>query len=206
MGDAPGRRAGKGPGFPHQHLWRRCPGRRDHDRSGAKRDGGKRHAASDGRSDSRADDAPVPTTLRTGRGWDDYPAARETIAARMGGNPPESFPATQDHPSLQFIRPLILHDPAPAIRQIQLPTLALFGELDNNILAEKNRAAWEAALTGRRPSRLHAADPAEGQSRPSGSEGWQQRRDEIAAAIRPRLLGGVLTWLSKHLRGLEGAK
>ena len=24
--------------------------------------------------------------------------------------------------------------------------LALFGELDNNILAEKNRAAWEAAL------------------------------------------------------------
>ena len=64
----------------------------------------------------------------------------------MGGNPPEAFPATQDHPYLQFIRPLILYDPAPVIRQIKLPVLALFGELDNNILAEKNRAAWEAAF------------------------------------------------------------
>ena len=27
-----------------------------------------------------------------------------------------------------------------------MPTLALFGELDNNIMAEKNQAAWEAAL------------------------------------------------------------
>jgi uncharacterized protein len=27
-----------------------------------------------------------------------------------------------------------------------LPVLAVFGELDNNILAEKNRAAWDAAL------------------------------------------------------------
>jgi dienelactone hydrolase len=85
--------------------------------------------------------------LRTGQGWDQYLAARQTIATRMGGNPPETFPATQAHPYLQFIRPLILYDPAPTIRQLQLPVLALFGELDNNILAEKNRAAWEAALT-----------------------------------------------------------
>jgi len=27
-----------------------------------------------------------------------------------------------------------------------VPTLALFGELDNNIMAKKNSAAWEAAL------------------------------------------------------------
>ncbi len=27
-----------------------------------------------------------------------------------------------------------------------MPTLAIFGELDNNIVAEKNRAAWESAL------------------------------------------------------------
>ena len=85
--------------------------------------------------------------LRPSQGWDQYLAARETLAARMGGKPPESFPATQDHPYLQLIRPLILHDPAPAIRQLQLPVLALFGGFDNNILAEKNRGAWNAALT-----------------------------------------------------------
>ena len=32
------------------------------------------------------------------------------------------------------------------MRKLETPTLALFGELDNNILAAKNRAAWEAAL------------------------------------------------------------
>jgi uncharacterized protein len=84
--------------------------------------------------------------LRTGQGWDRYLASRDKIAARMGGTPPDAFPATPDHRYLQFIRPLIVHDPAPILRQLTLPVLALFGELDNNILAEKNRAAWEAAL------------------------------------------------------------
>jgi dienelactone hydrolase len=80
--------------------------------------------------------------LRTGQGWDEYLAAR----GRMGGNPPDSFPATQDHPYLQLLRPMVTYDPGPTIRQIKLPVLALFGELDNNIMAEKNRAAWEAGL------------------------------------------------------------
>ena len=80
--------------------------------------------------------------LRTGQGWDKYIAAR----GRMGGNPPDSFPATQDHPYLQLMRPMVTYDPGPTIRQIELPVLALFGELDNNIMAEKNRAAWEAGL------------------------------------------------------------
>ena len=34
----------------------------------------------------------------------------------------------------------------PTLRRLQVPTLAVWGELDNNILAEKNKAAWEAAL------------------------------------------------------------
>jgi pimeloyl-ACP methyl ester carboxylesterase len=80
--------------------------------------------------------------LRTGQGWENYLAAR----GRMGGNPPDSFPATQDHPYLQLLRPMVTYDPGPTIRQIKLPVLALFGELDNNIMAEKNRAAWEAGL------------------------------------------------------------
>jgi hypothetical protein len=83
--------------------------------------------------------------LRTGQGWERYLAARERIAARIG-SPPDTFPATEDHPYLRFIRPMIHYDPAPTIRQLQLPVLAFFGELDNNIMAEKNRAAWEVAL------------------------------------------------------------
>src|SRR5262249_37658646 len=51
-----------------------------------------------------------------------------------------------DHPQFQVIRRLYLYDPAPTLRQLRTPVLALFGELDNNILPNKNRDAWEAAL------------------------------------------------------------
>src|SRR5262249_23832908 len=74
---------------------------------------------------------------RTGQGWEQYAAAREKLAARMGAAPPDSFPGTPDHPYWQSIRQLYFYDPAPTLRQLQTPTLALFGELDNNILAKK---------------------------------------------------------------------
>jgi hypothetical protein len=60
--------------------------------------------------------------------------------------PPDTIPGTPDHPYWQFIRRLYFYDPVPTLRQLQAPTFALWGELDNNILAEKNKAAWEAAL------------------------------------------------------------
>lgn len=82
---------------------------------------------------------------RTGRRWDEYAAARAQIVARMG-SAPSSFPATPNDPYWQFIRRLYFYDPAPVLRQLQTPVLALFGELDDNILAEKNKNAWEAAL------------------------------------------------------------
>jgi len=82
---------------------------------------------------------------RTGQGWDEYAATREKLAARMGP-PPDTFPGTPDHPYWQFIRRLYFYDPAPTLRQLKAPTLALWGELDNNVMAEKNKAAWEAAL------------------------------------------------------------
>ncbi len=81
---------------------------------------------------------------RTGQGWDEYIAARQPLSAQMGQS--DTFPATPDHPQFQFIRRLYFYDPAPTLRQLQVPTLALFGELDNNILAGKNKAAWESAF------------------------------------------------------------
>jgi pimeloyl-ACP methyl ester carboxylesterase len=82
---------------------------------------------------------------RTGQGWETYAAALESLAARLG-TPPAAFPRSSDAPYWQFVRRLYFYDPAETIRQLQVPTLALFGELDNNVLAEKNSTAWEAAL------------------------------------------------------------
>jgi dienelactone hydrolase len=82
---------------------------------------------------------------RTGEGWDDYAAARTALAARMG-QPPPAYPGTRDHPRWQSMRLTYFYDPAPTLRQLRTPVLAIFGALDDNILAEKNKAAWEAAL------------------------------------------------------------
>ena len=34
----------------------------------------------------------------------------------------------------------------PTLRQLTVPTLAMWGELDNNIMADKNKPAWDTAL------------------------------------------------------------
>jgi hypothetical protein len=123
----------------------------------------------------------------------------------MGGNPPEEFPATQDHPYLQFIRPLILYDPAAAIRQIKLPVLALFGELDNNILLRRT------APPGKRPSkprprRLHAANPAEGESRALEAKIGNNAEMKSLQRFVPAYSAMVLEWLSKRVNGLGATK
>jgi pimeloyl-ACP methyl ester carboxylesterase len=82
---------------------------------------------------------------RTGKDWDKYAAARNTLVARIG-RAPETFPGSQTDPYWGFIRRLYFYDPAPTLRQLKTPTLAFFGALDNNIVAEKNKAAWESAL------------------------------------------------------------
>ena len=82
---------------------------------------------------------------RTGQGWSEYAAARDKVVARMG-SAPDDFPGRSDDPYWKSIRALYFYDPAPALRDLRIPALALFGELDDNIVAEKNRKAWESAL------------------------------------------------------------
>jgi uncharacterized protein len=82
---------------------------------------------------------------RTGQGWNEYSAARDKVVARLG-RAPDDFPGSRDDPYWQSIRSLYFYDPAPALRELRTPTLALFGELDDNIVAEKNQNAWESAL------------------------------------------------------------
>ncbi len=144
--------------------------------------------------------------LRSGQGWDKYAAARERIGTRMGGSPPDSFPATQDHPYLQLIRPMITYDPAPTIRKIQLPVLAIFGELDNNIMPEKNRAAWEAALRagGHRDYRLEIL--------PKANHLLLEARVGNNAEMKtlqrfvPVYFEVVRAWLGQHIKGFAVAQ
>lgn len=139
---------------------------------------------------------------RTGQGWDQYAATREKLAARMG-SPPDTFPGTPDHPYWQFIRRLYFYDPAPTLRQLQVPTLALFGELDNNILAEKNKAAWEAALKagGNRDYTLRILPKANHVQ----IESKIGNNAEMASLQRfvPAYFTTIQDWLAKRIRGFR---
>lgn len=141
--------------------------------------------------------------LRTGQGWDRYIAARDRIVARMGGNPPEAFPDKPDAPYLQLIRPLIVYDPAPALRATRVPVLALFGELDNNILAEKNRSAWEAALSaGRNPDYTLRIVPKANHAMLEARLGNNAEMKSLQRFV-PAYSEIVLDWLSTRVDGFN---
>jgi pimeloyl-ACP methyl ester carboxylesterase len=136
---------------------------------------------------------------RTGQGWDDYTAAREKLAARIGP-PPNTLPGTRDDPYWQVIRRSYFYDPEPTLRQLQLPTLALFGELDNNIVAEKNKAAWEAALKagGNRDYTLRILPKANHLQ----LEAKVGSNAEMASLQRfvPAYFASIQDWLAKRIR------
>jgi len=110
------------------------------------------------------------------------------------------------HPYLQFIRRLYFYDPAPTLRQLQVPTLALFGELDNNIVADKNKAAWETALKagGNRDYTLKVLPKANHYQ-------WEAKvgsNGEMASLKRfvPEYYTTIQDWLAKRIRGFRTEK
>ena len=134
----------------------------------------------------------------TGKGWDAYAAARASLAAKMGHAPP-SIPGTPDDPYFGFIRRIYFYDPTSTLRRLKTPALAIWGELDNNILAEKNRAAWEAALTlaGNRDYTLKVL--------PRGNHAqWEARTGSNAETkslqrFVPEYFTTVRDWLARHV-------
>jgi uncharacterized protein len=139
---------------------------------------------------------------RTGRGWDEYAAEREKLAARMGP-PPDTMPGTPDHPYWQSIQQSYFYDPAPTLGQIEVPVLALFGELDNNILAEKNKAAWESALKAgdHRDYTLRILPKANHYQ-------WEAKAGSNAEMVSlqrfvPDYFTTIQDWLAKRIRGFD---
>jgi pimeloyl-ACP methyl ester carboxylesterase len=138
---------------------------------------------------------------RTGNGWDAYAAAREKLVARMGPPPETAFPSTPDHPQWQVIRRTYFFDPGPTLRQLTVPTLAIWGELDNNIIAAKNKPAWDTALkaAGNRdytlvviPKANHAMLEAK-----VGSNAEVKSLQRFA----PSYFTTMADWLATHVRG-----
>ena len=139
---------------------------------------------------------------RTGRDWDEYAAAREQLVARMG-KAPSTFPGTPNDPDWDAIRRIYFYEPAPTLRGLRVSTLALFGGLDDNILAAKNKAAWEAALRAAGnpdytllilPSADHLMLDAK-----VGNNAEMPSLQQFVPAYFPTVQG----WLAKRVRGVN---
>lgn len=142
---------------------------------------------------------------RTGQGWDEYAAARQKLAAQIG-SPPDTFPGKPDHPQWQLIRRLYFYDPAPTLRELQVPTLALFGELDNNIVAEKNKAAWEAALkAGRNRDYTLRILPRANHLQLEAKVGSNAEMPSLQRFV-PVYFTTIRDWLAKRIRGFEATR
>ena len=137
---------------------------------------------------------------RTGQGWDEYVATREKLAARMGPPPEDTFPGTRDHPHWQFIKRLYFYDPAPTLRQLTVPTLGIWGELDNNIMADKNKAAWETALKagGNRDYMLRVL-PRANHGQFEAKLGSNEEMRSLQRIV-PEYFTTVQAWLAKRIR------
>jgi hypothetical protein len=141
----------------------------------------------------------------TGQGWEEYAAAREGMSAQLGP-PPDTIPGTPDDPYWDFMRRLFFYDPAPTLRQLRVPTLALFGEMDNNILAEKNEAAWEAALSaGVNPDYTLRTLPRANHLQFESEVG---NNAEMATLQRfvPEYSTTIRNWLAERIRGFEASQ
>ena len=141
---------------------------------------------------------------RTGKGWDEYAAARTKLATRMGA-PPPTIPGTPDAPYWQTIKSFYFYDPVPALRSLQTPTLALWGELDNNILAEKNLAAWQAALVagGNKDFTLRILSKAN-HSQWEAQTGSNAEMRSLKRFV-PEYFTTITDWLAQRIRGLEAS-
>jgi uncharacterized protein len=139
---------------------------------------------------------------RTGQGWNEYSAARDKVVARLG-RAPDDFPASPDDPYWRSIRALYFYDPAPALKELRIPVLALFGELDDNIVAEKNQKAWDSALRrgGNRDYTLRIL-PGTNHLMLEAKIG-NNAEMPMLQRFSPRYFAAVQDWLAQRIRGFQ---
>ena len=141
---------------------------------------------------------------RTGEGWENYATARQALVARLGQAPP-TFPASRDDAQWTFFRRIYLYDPAPTLRQLKTPTLAIFGGLDDNIIATKNKPLWEEYLRAAgNPDYTLVVHPTANHLQLEAKTGTNAEMPSLQRFV-PEYFTDIRDWLAKRVKGFDGS-
>ena len=141
---------------------------------------------------------------RTGQGWDNYAAARQALVARLGKAPP-TFPQSPDDPQWTVFRKVYLYDPAPTLRQLRVPTLAIFGGLDDNVIASKNKPAWDEYLReAGNPHYTLVVHPRANHLQLEAKSGTNAEMPSLERFV-PEYFATIRDWLARRVRGFDGS-
>ena len=132
----------------------------------------------------------------TGEGWDIY-SALKTKGRKNGWDSYVGGADSKDSRAWEWMRMNMRYDPIPALEKVTCPVLALFGELDRNVLPRVNKPLWETALrrAGNRDFKLVVVPRANHGLRLATTGGRKERSGPPSPEVWP----AVYTFLAEHL-------
>lgn len=109
---------------------------------------------------------------------------------------------TQARATVRALEPLLAHDPGPTLQALNIPTLAIYGSRDLQVLAEQNEPAMRAALADRSATMVTTLPGLNHLMQPC-SIGTPDEYAQIETTIAADALELITTWLGSHL-GVSG--
>ena len=97
-----------------------------------------------------------------------------------------------------WMRFALNYDPAPTLREVRCPVLAIDGSLDRQVPAEQNLPAIRAALAGNPDAEVDEL-PGLNHAFQTAKTGAMGEYGEIEETIAPLALDTVTTWVLKHV-------
>ncbi len=155
---------------------------------------------------STSPDEPLPDTLRAALRADFRAAAEAmTPADRAVYGPTDStaFAQTLDVLTAQLAQPwmryFLAYDPAPALRRVDAPVLALFGEKDLQVPPEQNAEAVRAALAaGGNEDATVRTLPGLNHLFQTSETGAPGEYAQIEETMAPAALDAISAWIQAH--------
>lgn len=129
----------------------------------------------------------------------DRDGARALAAAAVAAAGPDRPAAQQEAEVVALMdrERFLLHDPAPALRALRVPVLALFGSLDRQVSPAQNEAPMRALLAGDRDATVLTFPGLNHQMQPART-GLPEEYATLPTTLAPEVLDTITRWTTER--------